>query len=248
MTIDQPGIVDHLLVLLLSVALPVGGWLSIRRLRRRLLQGVPYTTRAYDYRNNILVMWGVTGLLVIAWLAYDRDWRLLGVAWPGGSWGGILAAGVITGGLVALDLYFYRQVQRSEAAARQLLERTAQFTMLLPHTRRELRWFYGLSVSAGITEEVLYRGFLIAYLGAYVSLPVAVVVSTVIFAGAHSYQGAAGTLRTFLVGLALAVAYVISGSLLFPVIAHALVDLISGRMIFNVIRRPPVAATARDAC
>ena len=220
----------------------------MRRLRRRLQKGIPYTTRAIDYRNNILVMWSATALLAIAWLILGRDWRLLGLTWPFGNPIGVVVAGCLAGGLVGLDLYYYRQVQRSAAAASDLIERTAPFSMILPHTRRELRWFYGLSLTAGFTEEVLYRGFLIAYLGAFVPVPAAVIVSTAIFAGAHSYQGAAGTLRTFLVGIALAMSFVLSGSLLFPVIAHALVDVISGRMIFNAIRRPPAVATVRDAC
>jgi membrane protease YdiL (CAAX protease family) len=246
--VPQPSIVDHFLLFLLTVVLPAGGWISIRRLRRRLAKGVPYTTRATDYRNNILVMWTVAALLAVGWLILGRDWRLLGLTLPDGHWIGVVISGCIAAGLVGLDLYIYRRVQRSDSAARELVDQTAPFTMLLPHTRRELSWFYGLSLTAGITEELLYRGFLIAYLGAFVSMPMAIITSSAIFAIAHSYQGLSGSLRTFLVGLALAIAYVLSGSLLFPIIAHVLVDLISGRMIFDILRRPPEEAAVRDSC
>ncbi len=41
---------------------------------------------------------------------------------------------------------------------------------LLPHSRDELRWFTALSVTAGVCEELLYRGFLFWVLKAYVGV------------------------------------------------------------------------------
>ena len=109
--------------------------------------------------------------------------------------------------------------------------------MVLPHTRRELNWFYGLSFTAGITEEVLYRGFMITYLFSFMPLTSAILLSSALFAGAHGYQGLKGTVRTFTVGLVLATIYALTGSILLAVIAHILVDLIGGRMIYLAYNR-----------
>lgn len=244
----QPTIFDHLLVILLAVVLPVGGFISMRNIRRQAAAGVAHTTRVADYRNNMIVMWSVTVLAAILWVTLDRDWSLLGLAPVAGP--GLLVGTslLLAGGLVLINLFYYRRVQQSDAAAQALVAKTAGFEMVLPHTQRELQWFYGLSATAGITEEILYRGFLIAYLANVISVPGAVVLSSAVFASAHLYQGFKGAARTFLVGLTLAIAYVLTGSILFAVLAHILVDMIGGRMIYSAFNRYPPTATAQETC
>ena len=58
-------------------------------------------------------------------------------------------------------------------------------------------------MTAGVCEELVYRGFMIAYFSAAlgVSFWVAAVLSSVAFGIAHFYQGPAGILRTGLVGM-----------------------------------------------
>ena len=53
----------------------------------------------------------------------------------------------------------------------------------------------------------------------------AVIVTSLVFGLAHSYQGPAGMARVSLVGLALAGLYLLSGSLWLPIVAHAILDL-----------------------
>ena len=53
----------------------------------------------------------------------------------------------------------------------------------------------------------------------------AVVVTSLVFGLAHSYQGPAGMARVSLVGLAFAGLYLLSGSLWLPIVAHAILDL-----------------------
>lgn len=244
----QATVFDHLLIVLLAIVLPVGGFISMRKIRRQVAAGIPHTTRVADYRNNMIVMSAVTLLAAILWIMLGRDWSLLGLAPVSGSGFVVATALFLAGGLVVVNLIYSRRVEQSDAAARDLVAATEGFAMVLPHTQRELQWFYGLSVTAGITEEILYRGFLIAYLAGVLPLPGAVVVSSLVFAAAHLYQGIKGASRTFLVGLTLAAAYVLTGSLLFAVVAHILVDVISGRMIFSAFNRIPPAAAAQETC
>ena len=53
----------------------------------------------------------------------------------------------------------------------------------------ELARFYGLSITAGIVEEVLWRGFLIWYLSQFMPVWGAALISTIGFGLAHAYQG-----------------------------------------------------------
>lgn len=248
MTALQVTVFDHLLVVLLAVVLPVGGFLGLRKVRRQVAAGIAHTARVADYRNNIIIMWAVTLLAAVLWLALGRDWATLGLAPVRGSGFAIGIAFLLAGSLVVFNYYYYRQVEQSDTAAKELLAMTEGFDMVLPHTRRELKWFYGLSVTAGISEEILYRGFLMTYLAGLLPLPAVILVSALVFAVAHVYQGIKGASRTFVVGLALAITYTLTGSILFCVLAHILVDIIGGRMIFSAFNRYPPAAAAQETC
>ena len=99
---------------------------------------------------------------------------------------------------------------------------------LLPMTTAERWWFALVSLGAGFSEELACRGFMIFYLGTYLpwlGLRGAVVVSSLAFGLGHLYQGVRGVLVTAMAGLFLATVYVISGTLLVPMVAHAAIDL-----------------------
>ncbi len=99
---------------------------------------------------------------------------------------------------------------------------------LLPRSPREELLFAGVAVTAGIAEELIYRGFLLRYLAAEpweLSAPAALAVSSVVFGLAHAGQGVRGMLATAMVGLLLGGLFLASGSLLLPVLLHTLIDL-----------------------
>jgi len=105
---------------------------------------------------------------------------------------------------------------------------------LIPHSAKEGQLFNALSVTAGICEELLYRGFLIAYFGAFVE---AVVLSSIAFGFGHMYQGKIGIVKTGGIGLALAGLYVLTGSLWAPMVLHVLVDVNSGFVARKALSR-----------
>lgn len=99
---------------------------------------------------------------------------------------------------------------------------------LLPQSRAEIALFAGVSVTAGICEEVLFRGFLFAYLQASpwsLDPSTVILVSSAMFGIAHFGQGIKGMLLTGMIGAALGILYVVTGSLLAPIIVHILIDL-----------------------
>jgi len=99
---------------------------------------------------------------------------------------------------------------------------------MLPHERSE-RWrFAALAITAGITEEWIWRGFGAAVLhAAWPQLPLAptVVLLALAFGWAHFYQGLGGILATALLGGLFAWLYLSTGSLLVPMLLHVLIDL-----------------------
>ena len=108
----------------------------------------------------------------------------------------------------------------------------------MPRTRRELGWFRAVAVNAGITEELIFRGFLLWYLEPYVGPAWAAVLAVVIFTLGPAYQGVANVppllgASAIFVGL-----YLWSGSLLLPIVVHALADIIQGNGLARCLGAP----------
>ena len=85
-----------------------------------------------------------------------------------------------------------------------------------------------MSVTAGVCEEVLYRGFLVRYLhagpGAVPALA-AVGIAAGVFGLAHLYQGWTGVLLTAVVGVMFSGVLAVTGTLAVPMLLHAAIDL-----------------------
>src|ERR1700728_1530956 len=103
-----------------------------------------------------------------------------------------------------------------------------RLAFILPVTREERARFAAVSITAGVCEEVWYRGFLIRYLSDFpwhAGLLTALGISSIAFGMAHGYQGLAGILGTALLGAFMAVIFVVTGSLWLPIALHAIIDL-----------------------
>jgi membrane protease YdiL (CAAX protease family) len=120
---------------------------------------------------------------------------------------------------------------------------------ILPRTRGELPYGAGLAIQAGVIEELLFR----------VGLPALVFAVTgdaiVAFAGAmlvfgllHLYQGPLGIGLSVILGAVFTLLYVVSGSILVPMVLHLIIDLRSLVLIpvllGGVLRRPAPPAPA----
>ena len=100
---------------------------------------------------------------------------------------------------------------------------------LIPQTRGEKLTFVGVSITAGICEEIIFRGFLLATLRvATGSALAAVLISAVAFAIAHAHQSISGGIRAGLLGLVLTVPVILTGSLYPSIAAHIIVDVVAG--------------------
>lgn len=99
---------------------------------------------------------------------------------------------------------------------------------LLPNTAIERAAWIPLSLTAGICEEILCRGFLIRFLheGVFgIPVVIALVVSSLIFGLGHAYQGLKGVMGTAVSGLGFGLLFFLTGNLIASIIVHVLVDL-----------------------
>lgn len=97
---------------------------------------------------------------------------------------------------------------------------------LLPRNRAELYYGAALSLNAGLVEELLFRlAIPVVIFGATGNALVAVGVSVLLFGGLHLYQGVPGIIGATIIGAFLMLLYLATGSIVVPIIAHALIDL-----------------------
>lgn len=227
--------VDHIFILLLFVIQPIYGLFESRQQDAQARAGKPLD-RVRFYQETAVLEWAFLAVLLAAWFVLGRPISELGFVTPEGAgfWGGAATLVALTGYL----LYTWRWTKRATATEKaSQMESIGKTIRYLPHTVRELRHFVGVSVTAGIVEEIVYRGFVLWYLSLHMPLWAAVILSSVAFGLAHSYQGAGGALRCGLLGLAFALFYVVTGSIWLPIVAHIILDALQGAALLELTRK-----------
>lgn len=204
---------------------PFVGWVLHRRFESAA--GTAPGARRWLYRRLLVLEWGLVLLVVaVSLVAPGVSWAELGLRWPD-------RVSVVTAALVVLILLVtvvsvralrggaLREAGPDSAALRSV-------GSLLPRSDSERRLFGAVALTAGVAEEVVYRGFGIALLagfGPWLPDVALIAVAGAAFGLAHAYQGWAGILTTGLLGSVMAAVYLDTGSLLVPVLLHALIDL-----------------------
>jgi membrane protease YdiL (CAAX protease family) len=233
---------DHLFVLVFAIAQPIAGYASFQKLLRRVDAGETIDrTELYDVTT--WTQWSLFFLAIIIWVLSDRSFPSLGFTLPLDT--NFLVAAVLTGVGIALLLVQFRQV--SSASTDEMRKFRGQFgnvDFIIPRNGNELGRFYKLSITAGIVEEALWRGYLFWYLGHFMPIWGAAVVSTVGFGVAHAYQGVGNLPRITLVGAVFAVLFLLTGSLWLPIILHAAIDIVQGRLGYEVMHRTELETVA----
>jgi len=144
--------------------------------------------------------------------------RLLGTLLLAGAFW--IAAGLILAGVKrATDLLGGATAAEAQRTSR----------LLIPHGGVEAVLWVPLSISAGICEEFVFRGYLQRQLAALTKSPVAgLLLSALVFGVAHGYQGVSSVVVITVFGVLFGILAHLSRSLVPGIIAHAWQDLASG--------------------
>ena len=226
-------------VLVFIVLVAAATTYSLGRLERRVAEGVT-TARRNWYRGTLLGEWAVAAAALAVWSREGRPWQALGLV-PPTDWR--LYAGV--GLAIGVTAVLLRQNASIRGLPADRLDRLAPklagVEMIMPHTRREYRWFLAVSWTAGVCEELLYRGFLTWLIASFVGTTAAVVLAAIVFGFAHTYQGPKGIVKTGVVGLVLGGIVLLSGWLVPAMLIHAMIDIAGGVVGLTVLARRDAA-------
>ncbi|MFQ5510674.1 MAG: CPBP family intramembrane glutamic endopeptidase [Candidatus Krumholzibacteriia bacterium] len=221
------GFIEYALMAIVAVALPIWGASKYRQLQSRVAANEP-NARAGEYRLTIAVQWIITVVVLVAWLAGGRSLHTLGLGFKPGV--GLWVFGSLTVAACVAQIVQMAIVVRSDEKLAELREKLGALSALIPHDDREARLWTALSITAGVCEEIIYRGFMITVVAATVGTWPAVGLTAVAFGIAHVYQGTQGMIKTAGVGVVMGVLFVLTGSLWASMLLHVVVDLTSGHM------------------
>lgn len=213
-----------------------------RQLKQALVDGDPQA-RTRVYKRALVFEWTTA---VLALIALRFDWSkldpafldLAGTPWLQSLKRSAFNSGALMGVLIGLacgtvGLMLARLKANRKGAVPVVAGPTPwwrkwmpDFFALVPATMQERILWAGVAISAGICEEIVFRGWLLATLHTLgLSGTALLVVGAVAFGLAHSYQGITGMVVTGLAGAFFCGLYIVTGSLLVPILLHAAVDI-----------------------
>jgi membrane protease YdiL (CAAX protease family) len=237
-----PTLFDHVLVLAFGVGVPAYAALVQAPRLRRLPPALLPAARRRAYVVIVAHHWALTAALLWHWTDQGRPLSELGLTAPAGAGFWVGLALVI--GLLGLLTWQRRRIYADPQAPQQVAEVIEHVGWLLPATPGELRLFMLVSLTAGVCEELYFRGYFLAYLNAYVGWWPACVGVVVWFGLGHVYQGLLGVVQTGVAGAVFLGIRLISGSLWLSMLFHAGFDAHSGVLVQWIKARLGEDATA----
>ncbi|WP_421385214.1 CPBP family intramembrane glutamic endopeptidase [Bacillus salacetis] len=177
------------------------------------------------FKYVIFSEWTITLMILLVVMISASTFGDLGFKAPAENSSEVLGmltgflAGILIMMFVLMRLPFYRKY---------LDKQTENVSYLIPSGRIDKRFAILAAITAGICEEVIYRGFLLHFLSSSpfgLEGQVLMIMGAAIFGIAHYYQGWKGVLLTGVVGYAFTRMYFMTGSLLFPILFHIIIDL-----------------------
>jgi membrane protease YdiL (CAAX protease family) len=223
-----------LLTLALTVLVPTVGYLRFRRLQSHAAV-VPVRKKLVFYALIICGQWA----LVAAMLLVTRR-HGLSLADVGEQFGDARLTFAVAFGLLAILAVVTAIIlwRLRRAKPPKLTAAVGRLRKFLPASGLEMAVFTFVCLTAGVCEELLYRGWLVnLFRAATGSVWVAIVAGAAIFAIGHAYQGVKAILRTGFIGLQLAYLFVAVDSLIPGQVIHAAFDLAIGFVLATAVAR-----------
>jgi membrane protease YdiL (CAAX protease family) len=148
----------HIIAIFLIVAVPIWDHFETKRLKT----SGDLRVKIQSYQKTVGGLWAasVVACLVLGFRTVVTIHRDAGeTSWLPGS---EFVIGFVGAALVALFLPIFLMM-RSETARPRIAKSLEKLNFILPKTAEERRWFVLVAITAGVCEEILYRGFLIHY-------------------------------------------------------------------------------------
>jgi membrane protease YdiL (CAAX protease family) len=211
--------------IILSATFPAAGILLLRRLLSPgQRDGKQKKLRIYAF--IILSEWAFVAALL--WITNRHALTIVDLGEYAGDVTLTLAVTLALLAVITFMAYFnFRQLRRS--APDKLEAEIGALKYFLPESKPEIAVFAGIAFTAGICEELLYRGWLQNLIAAGTgSVWAGLILGAVIFGCGHAYQGKSGMIQTGIIGLIFGGVFLLTGGLIAGQILHVSIDAVNG--------------------
>lgn len=231
---NLPYILSVIFILFFITYEPIAGYFSFKKFIK--LQTSGNNVRIKYYKKLLAGIWIPVAIISALTAAGCFPCKNLGLKFPDlpfetvNKW---FITGTLILTLIIFILFLYQLLAAKFSTAyreklkAQAAQIPAELSAMLPQTVQEKRYWLFISITAGLTEEFMYRGFLLYildYLFPAAGIIVCVLASAIIFGLAHSYQGISGIAKTGILGLVFSSIYIATGSILPGMVLHFLID------------------------
>lgn len=231
------GVIDHVLIFLLGVVLPTLAVLQSQDGLKGIVFDTPMKKQIY-YGNGIF-QWICASAILLSWWWYSRSYETIG--FQIGTWTNLsinLLLGVIF--LYVLDVWLELRNPEKRAETK---KKWLNDVPILPVNFEEFKHFLFVAFTAGVCEEIIFRGFFINY---FLSMNedntlgncLSIIIPAFLFAVGHIYQGEKAVAKTMLMALLFGWIYFLTKSLLFLILIHFLIDVIGGYLAYRILQTP----------
>ncbi|NNE57042.1 MAG: CPBP family intramembrane metalloprotease [Hellea sp.] len=231
------AIPDWVILFAIVIAWPISSHFTLKNNPVEKLRQDP-DARLSAYKYTMIQLWVLALAILATWFWLMRPLEMLGFQYQLDlptiiSW-------AVVAGLVLFFARQYYQVTHGDEAKAKLtkeLDDVGEYTQfLMPRTDQEYRRSMLVAITAGITEEIIFRGYLIWLFSQFVHPWLAGALSVAVFVFLHRYQDRAGLIQVAVFATIATVLFLASGSL-WPVIAlHVLVDMINITVARHVLQ------------
>ncbi len=214
---------DHIFAIFILIVIPALSFRS-ERMSPDLIESLPPKKHLF-YSNGLMLFIGAL-LVITSWNISERPWSALGIEW-------IQSNPIVWILSITILFFYFGDILYGYINKNYLKSRMDEMQYIIPVNWDEFKPYIFLAFSAGICEEIVFRGFLITYIFHYIGdMPygqgIAMVIPALVFSLSHLYQGWWAVLKIFIIALLFGVIFIFSGSLILVILIHIFIDLVSG--------------------
>lgn len=223
-----PNRMDLIILIALVVVWPIYSFINIKLNPPEKIRHEP-NLRLESYNTTILQLWAFTAAIIGVWTWTDRPFETLGfqhtldtptkVTWA--------AAAIMIAFSAAHLVQVFVSRKALEKFAGEFRDVGEHTQLMMPRTGKEYRRSMLVAVTAGVTEEIIFRGYLIWALSLFVHPWAAGALSVLAFVLLHIYQERAGLIQVAIFAVIATVMYLVSGSLWPVIVMHIGVDVLN---------------------
>jgi len=188
------------------------------------------------YYGNGIFQWIGTGAIVAVWWMNSRFYTDLGWGVPKMT----STAWALTLGSIFLYVLNTWWELRNEAKVQETKAKWEKDIPFLPVNWQEYKHFLFVAFTAGVCEEIIFRGFFIQYFLAWnqdnlMGTWLSILIPGFLFSFGHLYQGHQAVIKIMLMAIIFGWIFIITESLWIPIVLHFLVDAISGYIAMRIL-------------